>query len=183
MSVFSPLFALLLADSSSQALQPIIATALPVMDKAETNALRLANLNVLVNAILYNPAAALHILDQAGPGVARKFFDKWFAAINVEARLPRVHDKKLSIVALSALMEMDPANIPESVKEGWPGIVSGALKLFQEYPKAVAGQFDVLTMGIKHIADQPLQPARSSRKHSRPTLTPMMTRTIRSSST
>lgn len=121
------------------ALQPIIATALPVMDKAETNALRLANLNVLVNAILYNPAAALHILDQAGPGVARKFFDKWFAAINVEARLPRVHDKKLSIVALCALMEMDPANIPESVKEGWPGIVSGALKLFQEYPKAVQG--------------------------------------------
>ncbi|RPD62608.1 ARM repeat-containing protein [Lentinus tigrinus ALCF2SS1-7] len=126
-----------LRGSIDDALQPIIATALPVMDKAETNALRLANLNVLVNAILYNPAAALHILDQAGPGVARKFFDKWFAAINVEARLPRVHDKKLSIVALCALMELDPASIPESVKEGWPGIVSGALKLFQEYPKAV----------------------------------------------
>ena len=111
------------------------------MDKAETNALRLANLNVLVNAILYNPAAALHILEQAGPGTARKVFDKWFAAINVEARLPRVHDKKLSIMALCALMEMDPANIPESVQEGWPGIVSGALKLFQEYPKAVQGSF------------------------------------------
>lgn len=111
------------------------------MDKASTNALRLANLNVLVNAILYNPAATLHILEQAGPGTARKFFDKWFASINVEARLPRVHDKKLSVMALCALMEIDPANIPDSVQEGWPGIVSGALKLFQEYPKAVQGSF------------------------------------------
>ncbi|KAI0372335.1 ARM repeat-containing protein [Pilatotrama ljubarskyi] len=119
------------------ALQAIITTALSVVDKAETNALRLANLNVLVNAILYNPAAALHIMEQAGPGTARSFFDKWFAAINVEARLPRVHDKKLSIMALCALMEIDPANVPESIKEGFYGIVSGALKLFQEYPKAV----------------------------------------------
>ncbi|KAI0754790.1 ARM repeat-containing protein [Daedaleopsis nitida] len=126
-----------LRGTIDDALQPIIATALPVMDKAETNGLRLANLNVLVNAVLYNPAATLHILDQAGPGTARKFFDKWFAAIKVEARLPRVHDKKLSVMALCALMEMDPANIPQSVQEGWPGIVSGALKLFQEYPKAV----------------------------------------------
>ena len=123
------------------ALQPIIATALPVVEKAETNALRLAALDVLVDAVLYNPAAALGILDAAGPGVARGFFDRWFAAINVEARLPRVHDKKLSIMALCALMEMDPAAIPESVKEAWPHIVSGTLKLFQEYPKAVQGAY------------------------------------------
>ena len=76
-------------------------------------------------------------MEQAAPGTARKFFDQWFAAINVEARLPRVHDKKLSIVALCALMEMDPTAIPASLQEGFPGIVSGALKLFQEYPKAV----------------------------------------------
>ena len=121
------------------AVQPIIATALPVIEKAETNALRLAALNVLVNAVLYNPGASLRILDQAGPGVARGFFDKWFAAINAPARLPRVHDKKLSIVALCALMEVDPANVPESIQEGFHGIVSAVLKLFQEYPKAVQG--------------------------------------------
>ena len=129
-----------LRGAIDDALQPIIATALPVIGKAETNILRLSALNVVVNAILYNPAAALHILDQAGPGVARGFFDKWFAAINVEGRLPRVHDKRLSIVALCALMEVDPAAIPQSVQEGFPGIVSGALKLFQEYPKVVQGK-------------------------------------------
>ncbi|CDO69881.1 hypothetical protein BN946_scf184884.g40 [Trametes cinnabarina] len=119
------------------ALQPIVSTALSVVDKAETNALRLANLNVLVNAILYNPVATLHIMEQAAPGTARKFFDKWFEAIKQDNRLPRVHDKKLSIMALCALMEIDPTNVPDSIKEGFHGIVSGALKLFQEYPKAV----------------------------------------------
>ncbi|KAI0657254.1 ARM repeat-containing protein [Cubamyces menziesii] len=119
------------------ALQPIVNTALSVVDKAQTNALRLANLNVLVNAILYNPAATLHIMEQAGAGTARKFFDKWFESIKVDNRLPRVHDKKLSIMALCTLMEMDPANVPASIQEGFHGIVSGALKLFQEYPKAV----------------------------------------------
>ena len=122
------------------ALQPIIATALPVVEKAETNALKLETLNVVVNAVLYNPAATLHILNQAGPQTVAAFFEKWFAAINVESRLPRVHDKRLSIVALCALMELDPASIPQSVQEGWLGIVSGTLKLFQEYPKAVQGR-------------------------------------------
>ncbi|TBU59052.1 ARM repeat-containing protein [Dichomitus squalens] len=132
-----------LRGTIDDALQPIIATALPVIAKAETNMLRLAALNVVINAVLYNPAAALHILDQAGPGVARGFFDQWFAAINVEGRLPRVHDKRLSIVALCALMEVDPASIPQSVQEGFPGIVSGALKLFQEYPKVVQARKDL----------------------------------------
>ncbi|KAH9924352.1 ARM repeat-containing protein [Epithele typhae] len=133
-----------LRGSVDDSLQAIITTALTKLEKAETNALRLATLNVVVNAVLYNPAATLSILDQTG--VARKFFDKWFAAINVEARLPRVHDKKLSIVALCALMEVDPASIPQSVQEGWPGIVSGALKLFQEYPKAVQARKELQEM-------------------------------------
>ncbi|KAI0632293.1 ARM repeat-containing protein [Trametes polyzona] len=122
---------------ADDALQPIITTALSIVDKTNTKALQIANLNVLVNAILYNPAATLHILEQAGPGTARKFFDEWFATIAVPNRLPRVHDKKLSIMALCALMEMDAANVPESIREGFHGIVSGALTLFQEYPKAV----------------------------------------------
>ncbi|KAI0647875.1 ARM repeat-containing protein [Trametes meyenii] len=119
------------------ALQPIITTSLSVIPKANTAALTLANLDVLVNAVLYNPAAALHILEQAGSNVAPEFFSKWFEAINTDTRLPRVHDKKLSIVALCALMEVDPSAVPPSIQEGFHNIVSGALKLFQAYPKAV----------------------------------------------
>lgn len=94
---------------------------------------------MLINTILYNPGAALHLMESYAPGTARAVFDKWFEAINGENRLPRVHDKKLSIMALSALLEMDPAQIPDPVKEGWPGIVSGALRIFKDLPKAIAG--------------------------------------------
>ncbi|KAK0487807.1 armadillo-type protein [Armillaria novae-zelandiae] len=126
-----------LRGSVDDALQPFIVTALDHLDKAETSALRLANLEVLINAILYNPVGTLHIMEASRPGLTRVFLDKWFAAINSESQLPRVHDKRLSILALCALIEMDPGGVPESVKQGWPGILGGILKLFKEFPKAV----------------------------------------------
>ncbi|THH18363.1 hypothetical protein EW146_g2600 [Bondarzewia mesenterica] len=122
------------------ALQLIIKTAVDHIDGAETSSLRLANLEVLVNTVLYNPAAALQLMEQYRAGMSRQFFDKWFAAINSDNHLPRVHDKKLTIVALCAAMEMDPAAIPEALKDGWPGIVAGALRVFKDLPKAIAGR-------------------------------------------
>ncbi|KAF9465308.1 armadillo-type protein [Collybia nuda] len=120
------------------ALQTIIITALNHIDKAETASLRLANLEVLINAVLYNPTAALHFIEAFRPGMARVFFDKWFAAITSEGRLPRVHDKKLSILALCALLELAPGAVPETLQSGWPGIVGGVLKIFKDLPKAIA---------------------------------------------
>jgi hypothetical protein len=127
-----------LRGHADDTLQPIITTGLENLGKGETTALRLANLEVLVNAVLYNPQAALHLMETVQPGAARGFFDKWFEAINGENKLPRVHDKKLSIMALCALMEMEPGAIPEGVREGWPALVGGALKVFRGLPKAVA---------------------------------------------
>ncbi len=109
---------------------------------------------MLVNTVLYNPGAALHIMETIRPGTSRHFFDKWFEAINStsavvskktgsvstkEDKLPRVHDKKLTIMALCALLEMDPVQIQDPVKEGWPNIVAGALHVFRGLPDAVAG--------------------------------------------
>ncbi|KAJ6583909.1 armadillo-type protein [Mycena vulgaris] len=126
-----------LRGSVDDALQPIIVTALSQLDKAETAPLRLANLEVLINAVLYNPAAALHFMEGTRPGMARVFFDTWFAAINDHAKMPRVHDKKLSILALCALLEMAPGAVPETLKDGWPGIVGGVLKIFKDLPGAI----------------------------------------------
>jgi hypothetical protein len=109
------------------------------LERAETAALRLANLEVLINAVLYNPSAALLLMESSRPGMARVFFDKWFAAINAENLLPRVHDKKLSIMALCALLEMVPPTIPETLKDGWHGIVAGILKIFKDLPRAIEG--------------------------------------------
>lgn len=111
------------------------------MDQAQTRALSLANLEVLINCILYNPSATLHIMEAIRAGTSRIFFDKWFEAIRTDKLLPRVHDKKLTILALCALLEMDPTLIPAPVKEGWPLIVGGILCIFKDLPRAIEGSF------------------------------------------
>jgi hypothetical protein len=71
--------------------------------------------------------------------MARKFFDTWFAAIGDHNKMPRVHDKKLSIMALCALLEMPAGAVPETLKDGWAGIVGGVLKIFKDLPEAIEG--------------------------------------------
>jgi hypothetical protein len=96
---------------------------------------------VLVNAVLYNPSAALALMDAQCPHGAQMFFSRWFAAVDKEHGLPRVHDKTLSIVAMSALLEIKVGAVPAELREGWPGIVGGAIKVFKGLPKAVAGTY------------------------------------------
>ncbi|KAG6819702.1 hypothetical protein H0H93_009446 [Arthromyces matolae] len=127
-----------LRGSVDDALQVIISTALDQLEKSQTASLRLANLEVLVNAVLYNPSAALHLMENAGK--ARVFFDRWFAAINGDNLLPRVHDKKLSVVALCSLLELAPAAVPQSLQGGWPGILGGILTILKDLPKAIAAR-------------------------------------------
>lgn len=119
-------------------LQDIITIAADHIDEGETGSFRLANLEILVNTVLYNASAALHFMEAYKPGFSRTFFERWFAAINSENKLPRVHDKKLSILALCKLLEMEAGAIPEGLRDGWPGIVGGALNIFKGLPQAVA---------------------------------------------
>jgi importin-7 len=137
----------------TQALQKIVSTALDHVEAAETNALRLANLEVLINTILYNPSASLRLMEAHSAGASRVFFDKWFATIKDAAgKLPRVHDKKLSIAALCALMELEAADIPQPLQSGWSGIVAGALQIFQDLPKAIAGETLHNPKNLIHLA-------------------------------
>lgn len=126
-------------------LATIIGTALDQMAKTHTSSLKLSNLEVLMNAILYNPPAALHIMeaDPARPGLLRVFFDKWFAQIKDDLHLPRVHDKKLCVLALCALLELHPSLIPPVLKDGWPGILAGCLRIFVDFPKSIEGDSSV----------------------------------------
>ena len=104
----------------------------------ETRPLKIANLNVLVNAVLYSPGATLQVLE--AQGATRKFFEVWFNAINAEGGLPRVHSKRLSILAICALLEMDPVAVPHSLQESWSGIMAGTLKIIRELPAAIEGE-------------------------------------------
>ncbi|KAH7924546.1 ARM repeat-containing protein [Leucogyrophana mollusca] len=119
-------------------LQDIVTISLDHLDKGNTSSFRLANLEILINAVLYNPSAALQLMENCKPGISRAFVNRWFAAINVESHLPRVHDKKLSILALCALLELDSARVPENLREGWPAIVGGVLNIFKSLPNAIS---------------------------------------------
>lgn len=115
-------------------LQTIVTTSLSIWDDANTNALRLANLEVLINAIFYNPQQAMTFIEGWQLGMMRTFLDTWFNMINTD-RLPRVHDKKLSILTLCALMDMQ--EVPPTLVDGWPGIMGAILKVFKGLPKAM----------------------------------------------
>ncbi|KAI0301095.1 armadillo-type protein [Multifurca ochricompacta] len=135
-------------------LPQIIATAFSHLDKAETKAFELANLEVLINTVLYNPGVALALMEAQRPNGARIFFDRWFVAVNAERGLPRVHDKTLSIVALSALLEMEPSAVPAELREGWPGIVGGAIRVFKGLPKAVTAARKALQESLHDDEDE-----------------------------
>lgn len=103
----------------------------------KTRSLRLANLNVLVNAILYNTPAAFQIIEGLSPNFSRLVFDKWFKSMNEAGGLPRVHDMKLSVMAMCGLLELEENAIPPSLKEGWTSIIPALLAVFKQLPDAV----------------------------------------------
>ena len=87
---------------------------------------------MVINAVYYNPQLTLSVLEMNG--LTNKFFSLWFANID---NFRRVHDKKLSIVAISALLNIPPQQVPASVQQGWPRLLHGLVKLFQTLPQAL----------------------------------------------
>lgn len=126
----------------------MIATAATVYGKPSKGAtLKLESLNLIINFLLYNSSLSLQIMESPQHvGLARAVFDEWFIALQSEGGkgLPRVHDKRLSIVALSALMELDPSLVPPTLREGWPGLLGGALNVFSNLQEAMNSAFDYL---------------------------------------
>lgn len=93
---------------------------------------RIHLMEMVINAIYYNPAIALHVLESNG--WTNKFFSSWFS--NIES-FTRVHDKKLSIVAISSLLTLNANEVPTSVQQGWPRLLQGVVRLFQTLPAAL----------------------------------------------
>lgn len=60
----------------------------------------------------------LHVLESKG--WTNKFFSMWFSSID---SFSRVHDKRLSIAAIVALLTLDVGQVPVSVQQGWPRLL------------------------------------------------------------
>ena len=110
-----------------------IALAMRVISSSElkVKSYRIHLMEMVINAIYYNPPVALQVLESHG--WTNKFFSSWFS--NIES-FTRVHDKKLSIVAISALLTLNAEDVPSSVQQGWPRLMQGVVRLFQTLPAA-----------------------------------------------
>ncbi|KNE59737.1 hypothetical protein AMAG_05202 [Allomyces macrogynus ATCC 38327] len=100
--------------------------------KIKTNHLRVSTLEVVINAIYYNPPLALHILEENHWTTA--VFDQWARSV---AAFSRVHDKKLCIAGICALLAVPHAQLPAVVQQGLPQIMAMAAAVFQSLPKAL----------------------------------------------
>jgi len=96
-------------------------------------------MEMVINAIYYNPVLTLHILEQKA--WTNKFFSLWFSSID---SFSRVHDKKLSIAAIVALLTLNADQVPVSVQQGWPRLLQGIVRLFQTLPTATMNREEAL---------------------------------------
>lgn len=110
---------------------------------------RIHLMEMVINAIYYNPVLALSVLE--ANGWTNKFFSSWFS--NIES-FSRVHDKKLSIVAISSLLTLQAEEVPSSVQQGWPRLLQGIVRLFQTLPAALKNREEVTKEGDFTLNDE-----------------------------
>lgn len=109
---------------------------------------RIHLMEMVINAIYYNPPMALQVLESNS--WTNKFFSSWFS--NIES-FKRVHDKKLSIVAISALLTLNANEVPNSVQQGWPRLLQGVVRLFQTLPAAEKNREEATREGDLQLND------------------------------
>ena len=101
-------------------------------DELKVKSYRIHLMEMVINSIYYNPLLSLQVLE--ANGWTNKFFSMWFSSID---SFTRVHDKKLSIGAITALLTLRGDEVPTSVQQGWPRLLQGIVRLFQTLPAAI----------------------------------------------
>lgn len=101
-------------------------------DELKVKSYRIHLMEMVINAIYYNPRLSVHVLESNG--WTNKFFSLWFSSID---SFTRVHDKKLSIGAITQLLTLRADEVPQSVQQGWPRLLQGVTRLFQTLPAAL----------------------------------------------
>ncbi|WPG99451.1 Hypothetical protein R9X50_00226500 [Acrodontium crateriforme] len=109
-----------------------LAMTLLTNEELKVKSYRIHLMEMVINAIYYNPRLAVSVLE--ANGWTNKFFSFWFGSID---SFTRVHDKKLTIGAIAALLSFRSDEIPTSVQQGWPRLLQGIVRMFQTLPAAV----------------------------------------------
>ena len=122
-----------------------IELAMNVIDSGDsrTKSYRIHLIEMVINTIYYNPLLSLQYMESKG--WTNKFFSAWFSNID---NFKRVHDKKLSIVAISSLLTLKAEEVPVSVQQGWPRLLQGVTRLFQTLPAAMRSESCLIPDGL-----------------------------------
>lgn len=127
---------LLLKGCVDDAVPGIIATVLPLLDEknsASSSNLRKWCIMIVLEAIYYNPALALQVLEAHGATAA--FFTHAVQKLN---KFNKVHECKVTIVALLSLLSLDPNTVPEAVKAGYLHLLAALVSQLKRLPSFVA---------------------------------------------
>jgi hypothetical protein len=118
-----------LRDHVDPFVDPFVSQSLSLIKPETMVGLKVHALNVVLNAIYYNVTLALFVLNQRN--VAFTFFSTWFQNL---PHFKRVHDKKLSILAILTLLQLPLESIPTNVSD----LMKALVLVFQSYPEALA---------------------------------------------
>lgn len=103
-------------------------------------------MEMVINAVHYNPMLTLQVLESNA--WTNRFFSLWFGSMS---SFSRVHDKKLCIVAISALLSLNHEQVPASISVGWPRLLQGITELFRTLPLAMKSTFSTLSCNLFHL--------------------------------
>ncbi|KAH9472909.1 hypothetical protein Pst134EA_003508 [Puccinia striiformis f. sp. tritici] len=117
----------------------IIQRGITTIDPITTKALLMHALEVVLNAIYYNPTLAMDVLIKNG--WSSEFFSEWFGRL---LSFKRTHDKKLSLLAISAILSISTTQGVDNILAQSSGqLVLGALTLFESLPEAIRTRFEL----------------------------------------
>jgi len=145
---------LLLRGYVDEAVPGIIGTLLPHTQKSEeapSFQLRKWAILVILEAVYYNAALALQVLESHGATSA--FFS---AALPMLSKCRRVHECKVTVVALLSLLSLDPAAVPEALQAGYPHLLGALVTQLALLPKLVSRRKELssaLDQGFNDLDD------------------------------
>jgi len=106
---------------------PIVVLAVKRLLLARTSPFKVLLLEVIANSLYYNPELTLTIIEQNN--FTQVVFTLWFQL--VFKAFKRVHDKKITILGLSSILDVNWASLPAVIKAGFRQILQALVRLLQ----------------------------------------------------
>ncbi|KAJ8644036.1 hypothetical protein MRB53_005784 [Persea americana] len=119
--------------------EPYLRTTIERLRRAEKPYLKCLLIQVVADALYYNPSLSLSILHKLG--VATEFFNLWFHLLQqvkksgVRANFRREHDKKVCCLGLTSLLALPSDQLP---REALDRVFKATLELLVAYKEQVA---------------------------------------------